>query len=66
MKLACLYEVFGLPDCAAELLLKIEQDGLVEPAICRKLLDALVPSGETYEEYMRRFDDDPESFVIGR
>ncbi|MEI7932838.1 MAG: FkbM family methyltransferase [Alphaproteobacteria bacterium] len=50
LKLACLFEVFGLADCAAEVILKHGLD--------RTLLDLLVPpvKGEllTYAEYQRR------------
>lgn len=65
LKLAFLYELFGLPDCAAELIIKrFKQYGL-EPYIGTSL-DILTPSlrGKevTYQEYMEAFNKDPESF----
>jgi hypothetical protein len=66
MKLACLYELIGLPDCAMEILNHFEQRlapfGDLEP-----LRDALTPPllGEqlTYREYIARFDRDPQLFL---
>ena len=66
LKLACLYELFGLPDCAAEMLNvfapRLETFGDREP-----LLDALTPplNGEhvTYREYLQAFLREPRSFL---
>jgi hypothetical protein len=66
LKLACLYELAGLPDCAAEVLnhfgSRLAQFGDREP-----LLDALTPRllGEqlTYREYIARFERSPELFL---
>jgi FkbM family methyltransferase len=62
LKLCCLFEIFGLPDCAAELLLKIEGQGILDRELCRSLLDLLTPEGESYDDYVTRFDRDPTAF----
>jgi hypothetical protein len=64
LKLACLFEIFGLNDCAAELLLKYR-------ANIRHLVDvdcylgALTPpiQGQrlSYREYIKGFEQNPES-----
>ena len=65
LKLACLFELFSLPDCAAELINKYSSKiaDIVSP---NKLLDLLTPPlhGESlsYEQYMKRFREDPYSF----
>lgn len=66
LKLACLYELIGVPDCAAEILNRFESRlwafGDTEP-----LLDALTPPlhGErlSYREYVARFKREPELFL---
>jgi hypothetical protein len=66
MKLASIYELIGLPDCAAEILNRFEQRltsfGDLEP-----LRNALTPPllGEqlTYREYIARFDRAPHLFL---
>jgi len=63
LKLACLFELFGLPDCAAELfLLKKDELGID----VRPLLDALArelhPQAATLEEVNRRFASSLEPF----
>ena len=66
IKLACIYELAGLPDCAAEVLNRfeprLEEFGDREP-----LLDALTPPllGEqlTYRKYIARFKRSPELFL---
>jgi hypothetical protein len=65
MKLACLFEMFGLPDCAAELL-KVHRR-LIDPFYpVDKLLDALVPSKfmkkSNYRAYMKSFSNNPKAF----
>ena len=62
LKLCCLFEIFGLPDCAAELLLRLHREEIVDPALCRLLLDELAPEGESYDTYVARFDRDPTAF----
>jgi tetratricopeptide (TPR) repeat protein len=69
LKLACLFELFGLPDCAAELLLR--RGHFLEPAMRDRLLDLLVPLPEQacevrYREFVASFRRDPTSFFPGR
>lgn len=65
MKMLCLFEVYGLPDCAAELLLAQRErfEGLLD---VQKTLDWLVqawwPGGVTYESLISSFRGAPESF----
>ena len=65
-KLACIYELIGLPDCSAEVLNRFRE----QLAICGdldELLNALTPPllGEklTYREYIERFEQQPELFL---
>jgi hypothetical protein len=66
LKLACIYELIGLPDCAAEVLNRFEPRlaafGDLEP-----LRDALTPPllGETltYREYILKFEQEPQLFL---
>jgi hypothetical protein len=66
IKLACVYELIGLPDCAAEVISyfrpRLDDFGDIEP-----LLDALTPPflGEqlTYREYLARFEAEPHLFL---
>jgi hypothetical protein len=65
IKLACIYELFGLPDCAAEVLnrfwARLAVFGDIEP-----LLDALTPPllGQlTYREYVAKFEQEPHLFL---
>ena len=66
IKLACIYELIGLPDCAAEVLnrfaSRLSPLGDLEP-----LLDALTPPllGDqlTYREYIARFNREPQLFL---
>ncbi len=65
LKLACLFEIYGLPDCAAELLVVRKEglDGVVNVAQCLDLLAAeMNPSIPSYAEYNRTFDSALESF----
>jgi FkbM family methyltransferase len=68
LKLACLFEIFGLPDCAAELILRFQDriSPLIDPAA---LLDLLTPSpdGQTvpYREYMQAVADNPKRMFPG-
>jgi len=65
LKLACLYELFHLEDCAAELLVRYRDriQDLIEPTI---LLDALTPPlggvARSYREYVTLFEENPEAF----
>ena len=61
LKLMCLFEIFGLPDCAAELILKYR--GLLGHERVRTgLLDLLASeqagAATTYASLQRRFADD--------
>jgi hypothetical protein len=65
LKLACLYELFQLPDCAAELI-AMRSDRirtLVNPEV---LLDLLTPSlrgvRRSYREYLKLFEESVEDF----
>jgi hypothetical protein len=66
VKLACIYELIGLPDCAAEVLhrfrLRLAAFGDAEA-----LLDALTPPllGEklTYRQYVSTFEQEPHLFL---
>jgi hypothetical protein len=66
IKLACVYELIGLPDCAAEVInhfrSRLDDFGDAEP-----LLDALTPPllGEqlSYREYLARFEAKPHLFL---
>jgi FkbM family methyltransferase len=61
LKLACLFEIFGLPDCAAELILKYEET-LDRECDRTELLDRLAADqwgpGATFAGVHRRFEDD--------
>lgn len=65
LKLAALYELFQVPDCAAELILR--HAARVEPLVdLEALLDRLTPplNGQRlhYRDYVKLFTDRPESF----
>lgn len=65
LKLAALFELFRLPDCAAELLL-VHRDTLSALVDVDALLDLLTPTlhGEqlSYREYVAAFEADPTRF----
>lgn len=65
LKLACLQELFCLPDCAAEVLLAFRAQ--LEPLLdVDEALDLLTPQDDglpaTYPEYVAAFERDPASF----
>ncbi len=66
VKLACVFELIGLPDCAAEVLNRF-RERLTAFGDTEALLDALTPPllGEkvTYREYIERFETEPELFL---
>jgi hypothetical protein len=66
VKLACIYELIGLPDCAAEILNRFRPRFAVFGEI-EALLDALTPPllGETltYREYISKFEEEPHLFL---
>lgn len=61
LKLMCLFEIFGLPDCSAELILRY-RESLGDERLRTELLDVLAAeqagSGTTYASLQRRFADD--------
>jgi hypothetical protein len=65
MKLACLYEQFGLPDCAAELL--VNRGDFLAPSTREDLLD-LLAGGEpgAHRALVAAFNADPASFFPSR
>jgi hypothetical protein len=66
VKLACIYELIGLPDCAAEALNRFGPR-LAAFGDTQGLLDALTPPllGEklTYREYISKFENEPQLFL---
>jgi Methyltransferase FkbM domain len=69
LKLACLFECFGLPDHAAELI-QANADLLLSFCDPAELLNILArevdPSVSSYSEYIDRFKSDPTSFYPSR
>lgn len=65
VKLACLFEIFGLEDCAVELLLKFRTH-LASSLDVDRCLDILTPpiNGQklSYQQYVERFERNPDSF----
>jgi hypothetical protein len=64
VKLACLFEVYGLPDCSAQILVQLqEQTG---DRFFSTLLDDLVKnyrgSRMSYPQFLEHFDADPKRF----
>jgi hypothetical protein len=66
VKLACIYELIGLPDCAAEVLNRF-RPRLAVFGDLDALLDALTPPllGErlTYRQYISKFEEEPHLFL---
>ena len=66
IKLACVYELIGLPDCAAEVLNRF-RPRLAAFGDTEALLDALTPPllGEklTYRQYISKFEREPHLFL---
>jgi hypothetical protein len=66
VKLACIYELIGLPDCTAEVLNRF-QPRLAAFGHTEALLDALTPPllGEklTYRQYISKFEEEPHLFL---
>jgi hypothetical protein len=57
-----LYDIFGLPDCAAELINDLNARKISLPDVdSRSLLDAIAPNGD-YKSYISGFDRDPKTF----
>jgi FkbM family methyltransferase len=68
LKLACLCELFRLPDCAVELLLA-RRDALASLVDVDRLLDLLTPPLQgkrvSYREYVAAFEREPTAFYPG-
>jgi hypothetical protein len=66
VKLACVYELIGLPDCAAEVLNRF-RPRLAPFGDTKALLDALTPPllGKklTYRQYIAKFEEEPHLFL---
>lgn len=65
IKLACIFEIFGLDDCAAELMLKYRSElgSLINVSDCLNLLTPLRGGQKVdYAEYTRHFETNPSSF----
>ncbi len=64
IKLACLFEIYGLPDCSAQVLAQLQQD--TGDRFFSTLLDELVSryrgSRKPYSEFLAYFDSDPKQF----
>jgi hypothetical protein len=69
LKLACLFECFGLPDHAAELV-HANVGHLSQVCDPKELLDILAkevdPQSRSYAEYISKFSNDPTSFYRSR
>jgi FkbM family methyltransferase len=68
VKLACLFEVFGLEDCAVELLQKFRTQ-IASSLDVDRCLDILTPSVNghkfSYQRYLEHFERNPELFYSG-
>lgn len=64
LKLACLYEMFELSDCAAELLITYQNQlkSLVDVEKCLNLFVKGMGFNYTYEEYMKLFEENSDDF----
>ncbi len=65
LKLLCLFEIFGLEDCGAELLLKYRANlaGRLDVDACLDMLTPEVNGAKvSYERYVELFEQDPSSF----
>jgi len=65
LKLACLFDLFDLPDCAAELL--VNRGASLQPGLCDELLD-LLATGEpgSYAKRVALFEHDFKAFYPSR
>jgi hypothetical protein len=67
VKLACLFDLFGLPDCAAELLItRRDVVGASVPSLLDDLARAAASIELSYEEFIRRFEADPQQLYPSR
>jgi FkbM family methyltransferase len=64
IKLACLFEIYGLPDCSAQILVQLQE--LTGDRFFASLLDELVKhyrgSRMSYSRFLEHFDADPKRF----
>jgi len=64
IKLACLFELYGLPDCSAEILVQLQQQ--TGDSFFSTLLDELVAHYRgkrmPYSRFLEQFDSDPKRF----
>ena len=67
VKLACLFDLFGLPDCAAELLIK-HRDVVGDCAVplLNDLAQAAASSTLSYDEFIGQFEADPQRMYPSR
>jgi hypothetical protein len=68
MKLIALYDLYGFPDCAAELMVALRDNPVSASwANWTEMLDLVVPpnpfGAQTYEAYIAAFRSDPKSFL---
>ena len=65
LKLACLFDLFDLPDCAAELL--VNRGAFLQPDVRDSLLD-LLATGEpgSYKQHVAAFEKDFKAFYLSR
>jgi FkbM family methyltransferase len=70
LKLACFYEMFGLPDCAIELIQQAEKNGFLTDYPTKDYCNLLTPEYEgeavTYKQYLDRINTDYISKVTSR
>jgi hypothetical protein len=64
IKLACIFEIFGIEDCAAEVLLKYRASlgAYVDVDACLDLLTPPRNGQKSYADYTSEFETDPSSF----
>lgn len=64
LKMMCLQEIFGLPDCAAELLVifRDQLSAVIDVNRCLDLLTADVGLYKSYETHQQEFQKDPTQF----
>ncbi len=64
VKLACLFEIFGLPDCSAQILVQLQQE-TGDPyfaTLLNELVSRYRGSPKSYSEFLEYFESDPKRF----